>query len=491
MASVIIGDYKYTTLGDGAQVNVVDKTKTQYDSILSSVTIDGSQYPVTSLDRTFSGCTALTQAPTIPNSVTNMYGAFYNCSALTQAPTIPNGVYNLNNCFYGCTALTQAPTIPSSVRYVGSCFRRCTALAGNIEVYNIPDLQQSANIFGNTNNPIFIIDKGSGETEWQDIASQYNNVHYEADDNPVPVVSNFTATRVSAVGATTFEANGLYAYIQARLMVYDNLIPVGWTNELKAIVLKDNGTTEAVTWQPAITDYPADVHCWAYLGDVATHTITLQITDSIKENNVEVKSNNSAELSVTVSKSYALVDYYHDTTSNTEGMAIGKYAEYPDLLDVDMPTIFRQAVSVVGDVTVGGDVTATGNLQGTDVVATVNLQGDNVLLDIGNAWIGTSSTGPRATTKVVDTASGDFSLTAGNILVCTFLYGNDTANISLNVDGTGAQTVIVPSGGSTAWGASETIGFIYQSDGFHLVTDNDDVNILKSIVRLGWSDVIV
>jgi len=252
-------------------------------------------------------------------------------------------IVSLNMCFASCDSLTQAPVIPSSVTYMDYCFDGCTSLTGNVVVYNSPT--SSKGVFGGTSENIFIINKGSGETEWKSIASQFQNVHYEADDNPIPNISNFTATRVSAVGSTDYEPTGTYAYIKATAMVYDNLIPVGWTNELKGEILTDNGTVESVTWQPSqITEYPTDIWCWISLGNTSVHTITLQISDSVKEGATEIGSKSSSVLSVTIPKSYALVDYYHDDVTDTEGMSIGKYAEYPDLLDIDMPTHFRQQV---------------------------------------------------------------------------------------------------------------------------------------------------
>lgn len=458
MASVIIGDYKYTTEDSYALAKVVDTSKNQYEPPLPSVTISGRAYPLKYLTDCFRGCVNLTESPTLPEGVLSMTGCFFGCSSLKKKPTIPstvttlancfngcmsleeapsmppgifsmngvfkgcmsltevpsipagvtmmhgcfegcssltevpasffpNGITAINECFRGCSSLTtapvipsgvtsmvscfqdctsleDAPSIPSSVTLLGYCFDGCSSLSGNIEVYNTPDSVKRPSIFRGTKNNIFINDKGSGGNVWKSITSEFANVHYEADDNPIPVISNFTATRVSAVGSTTFDATGLYAYVQARLMVYDNLIPVGWTNELKSIVLKDNSAVESPTWQPTITDYPADVHCWIYLGDTSTHNLSLQITDSIKENNVEVKSQSSIEYTTTVSKSYALVDYYHDAVTDTEGMAIGKYAEQADLLDVDMPTMFRQGLSSDDDVSVNGDIAAVGNLQG-------------------------------------------------------------------------------------------------------------------------------
>ena len=85
----------------------------------------------------FMGCTALTQAPSLPSTTLalNCYSSmFQDCTALTQAPSLPSTTL-ANNCyasmFQGCTALTQAPSLPATMLYqfcYTSMFQGCTAL---------------------------------------------------------------------------------------------------------------------------------------------------------------------------------------------------------------------------------------------------------------------------------------------------------------------------------------------------------------------------
>lgn len=83
---------------------------------------------VTNMASTFQNCTSLTQAPVIPSGVTNMHSTFKDCKALTQAPAIPSSVTNMEHTFNGCTSLTTAPTIPNSVTNASFCFQSCTSL---------------------------------------------------------------------------------------------------------------------------------------------------------------------------------------------------------------------------------------------------------------------------------------------------------------------------------------------------------------------------
>ncbi len=120
----------------GWGVAALDKTKTAYGEILSSI----SGADVVSLRETFRGCTALVAAPAIPEGVTNLYYTYYNCSALKAAPVIPEGVVTMTSTFLGCVTLTEAPVLPSTVTTMDYCFSGCTAL---VKAPEIPDSVQS------------------------------------------------------------------------------------------------------------------------------------------------------------------------------------------------------------------------------------------------------------------------------------------------------------------------------------------------------------
>ena len=158
------GDYSYTyNKGgyDGNEWSVVVKStsQTSYGELISEI----SGKPLTYLHSTFEGCSSLTAAPRIPNTVINMYGAFGGCSSLTTAPVIPsgvtdlgyafsdctllktytgstdsdgdlsnfiipNGVTNMTYTFGNCSSITKAPIIPSSVTDMSGVFSNCTSL---------------------------------------------------------------------------------------------------------------------------------------------------------------------------------------------------------------------------------------------------------------------------------------------------------------------------------------------------------------------------
>ena len=97
-------------------------------AIPSSVTYDGKEYSVTSIDdRAFVECSGLTSVE-IPNSVTSIgEGAFAGCSSLTSV-TIGNSVTSIGDtAFNGCYSLTSGE-IPNSVTSIGVGVFSCSGL---------------------------------------------------------------------------------------------------------------------------------------------------------------------------------------------------------------------------------------------------------------------------------------------------------------------------------------------------------------------------
>ena len=118
-------------------------------TILSSFTVGGKGYSVTSIGNSaFESCFALTRV-TIPNSVTSIgYMAFAYCSGLTSV-TIGNSVTIIGNkAFYFCDGLTSI-TIPSSVNSIGeAAFTSCSGLTSVTIPNSVTDI--GSNAFINT-----------------------------------------------------------------------------------------------------------------------------------------------------------------------------------------------------------------------------------------------------------------------------------------------------------------------------------------------------
>lgn len=86
-----------------------------------------------------------------------------------------------------------------------------------------------------------------------------------------------------------------------------------------------------------------------------------------------------------------------------------------------------------------------------------------------NIWYGTCSTSASSSPKSITTASNDFSLTAGNMLVVLFSHTNSLSSVSLQVDGGASKSAYAMDGTSdisNRWGSNEVVSFVYDGTKF-------------------------
>lgn len=328
---------------------------------------------VVSMRSTYERCRELENFPPIPSTVTRLDNCFWYCYKMQTAPTLPPAVTNMHYTFCNCTSLTSAPEIPATATNMDYTFYGCENLSGNIVVNNTPTIYSL--LFRNTVNDIYIVNGGTAGSVWKDtIAPSYSNVHYEADDHPAPSLSSLTAIRVASNGSTTPAKRGLWAYLTAQVGISTDLLPVGWTSEYGSTSVEMDGTTITPTWTASGATGTITLTAWVNINDLSAHTFAVTVTEDIKDGATTKGTAISATLSTTLPKSYALVDYYHDPVTGTEGFAIGKYAEHADLFDVAMPAIFRDTVDVEGATTLGDTVQVDGT-------ATFN---DDIMIDLSD-----------------------------------------------------------------------------------------------------------
>ncbi len=107
----LYGDYNYLAIttegGVGWQAGVNDKTKTEYEPLLT--VINGA--PLVSMQNCFKDCENMVTAPAIPESVTDILGCFQRCYSLKTAPIIPKNVTEMAYLFEDCTSLEGIVTI--------------------------------------------------------------------------------------------------------------------------------------------------------------------------------------------------------------------------------------------------------------------------------------------------------------------------------------------------------------------------------------------
>ena len=317
------------------------------------------------------------------SNVTTMKNMFCECDSLTSLDLSnfdTSNVTDMSFMFDGCDSLTFLDVTSfdtSNVTTMLSMFRNCSSLASlDVSNFNLPSTGNISYMFGGNflgqniyfplgirnendklffsvnNNQHYLCNKGSSATTsvvnfWKNIASEYSNVHYEYDDNPLPVVSNLSVTRVASSGSRTFDTEGLYGYLSFSAALYSTYLPVGYTNELVINALVDNSSISGITLNSSTNLYEG----WVQLNNTDGHNFTVSVSDSIKVNNVQIALRAGNSLSYSLSKIFTLVDYYHESNSsdpnyNKEGIAFGKYATNANLFDVDMPSRFRDSIVI-------------------------------------------------------------------------------------------------------------------------------------------------
>lgn len=110
------------------------------ENLLDYATVTAGSHPIMAsqcYNNMFNGCTALTQAPSLPATTLASYcynSMFLGCTSLIQAPELPATIlasWCYKEMFYNCTGLTQAPALPATTLATGcynSMFNGCTSL---------------------------------------------------------------------------------------------------------------------------------------------------------------------------------------------------------------------------------------------------------------------------------------------------------------------------------------------------------------------------
>ena len=181
--SLVAGEeYLNKELSEGWGVRVIDSTKAEYETIISTI----NNKNVTNMVATFLGCSSLVTAPPLPdtviemalafsdcsslkgitnfpNSVTSLFGTFQNCIALEKVPTIPDTVTDMFCTFYYCKAFTTLSKLPNSIENLYEAFVKCESLTGKIEINTNPT--EYNRCFADTKKEIIITGFASDETK--------------------------------------------------------------------------------------------------------------------------------------------------------------------------------------------------------------------------------------------------------------------------------------------------------------------------------------
>lgn len=107
-------------------------------------------------------------------------------------------------------------------------------------------------------------------------------------------------------------------------------------------------------------------------------------------------------------------------------------------------------------------------------------------------WYGTCDTAASSSAKTVSTLTGDFSLSDGNILYVKMTNSNTGTDPTLNVDGTGAKSILRIDYNTTYistyfWQAGEVVAFIYNGTNFVIVEGGVATTAVYGVTKLSSS----
>ncbi len=239
-------------------------------NIPATVTYEGTNYSVTSIDDAALGSSHSLTSVTIPNSVASIGNyAFQYCSSLTSI-TIPNSVTTIGEwAFSSCSSLTSV-TIGNSVDSINNCvFNGCYSLDSITCLADTPPILGGLVFYNTSYEKSLIVPCGTLEnyinSEWNN--DFYNRITEEEGYNAVANVNN------SFFGSVTVEGECYSATLTATANV-------GY-----AFLSWNDGNTE----NPRIVNLTSDT---SFVANFIVSTINTEITATICQGQTTYTENN-------------------------------------------------------------------------------------------------------------------------------------------------------------------------------------------------------
>ena len=142
---------------------IADANQSSIEELATITTLNPSGVDATT--GYFYNNTVITKFPELRycTGLSDMIGGFYGCSSLTDAPTIPDSVIEVRSLFSGCSNIVNAPTISERVTDMSWTFRYCTKLDG-IFIIRPSTPPTYLNTFQNVNVRTIYVPDGSVST---------------------------------------------------------------------------------------------------------------------------------------------------------------------------------------------------------------------------------------------------------------------------------------------------------------------------------------
>ena len=256
-------------------------------NIPATVTINGTEYSVTSIgESAFELCVRL-QSVTIPESVTSIgFSAFYYCTRL-QSVTIPNSVTSIGDYAFEYCSRLQSVTIPNSVTSIGNnAFEHCVSL----QSVTIPESVMSIGhfAFSDCSNLTSITINGN---PFIGICAFENT--------PATVIMNLTASQIGNDYWTTFYNDGYNFQADENTTVYKGTVSESSlmltevedriVNRRTAVILKSSGNPVMTLTKTGSSDTNGND-----LRGISDRTLRTDVISDFSANEIYTLGNTSA-----------------------------------------------------------------------------------------------------------------------------------------------------------------------------------------------------
>lgn len=326
----VCGNLTTITMSSNFRTDQVTNMSNMFNNCQSLTSLDLSSFntsDVINMNSMFGYCQSLTSLD-ISNfntgNVNDMNEMFSNCINLTSL-ILPEDFASNTKLFSSVftldaklTQLNITKIYLKKVEKISNTFQECP-FSLNLVVGNV-SLISYTSTFKDSTGTFYIIDSTKSNTSWQTVASEYNNVFYNADGAFLPAY-RLNAVRGSILdGVWTNDEGGnlvQFTYNVGDIKIVSN-IPEGFScTSDTAIAVKENNTTISDGWTWENNTYTLELQ-----EPSKAHQYVMELTYNFIDEDGNTYTKTVSQL-ISIAEPYALLDF----RAGGRGIAIGKLSE--------------------------------------------------------------------------------------------------------------------------------------------------------------------
>ena len=326
----VCGSLTTITMSSNFRTDQVTNMSNMFNNCQSLTSLDLSSFntsDVINMNSMFGYCQSLTSLD-ISNfntgNVNDMNEMFSNCINLTSL-ILPEDFASNTKLFSSVftldaklTQLNITKIYLKKVEKISNTFQGCP-FSLNLIVGNV-SLTSYTSTFKDSTGTFYIIDSTKSNTSWQTVASEYNNVFYNADGAFLPAY-RLNAVRGSILdGVWTNDEGGdsvQFTYNAGDITLVSN-IPEGFSCiSDTTIVVKENNTTISDEWI-----WENNIYTLELQEPSKAHQYVMELTYNFVDEDDNTYTKTVSQL-ISIAEPYALLDF----RAGGKGIAVGKLSE--------------------------------------------------------------------------------------------------------------------------------------------------------------------